>query len=281
MLPVRVSPIRVPAGIAMGDTGWGSGTPSSTIVPSVVRSWTVTPLPATSERIWLTTWRTEPSATAPRRRTASVWAMSARALDVASAWRPRSTTNIVAPIASHSATASSAKEPTIRPVRLPGIGGSVGCRWRRDDLAHGRDQPVADAADGLDRWPVGAELPADLADMDVDRPGLAGEVRAPDVLEEHVAGQDDARIAGERRQEIELAGPEAEIATGNGRLAAAGIDAQRPDLHRPAAACRDVGPAEDRLDPGNERPRVERLRDVVVRAKLETDDRVDVIVPCR
>ena len=34
---------------------------------------------------------------------------------------------------------------------------------------------------------------------------------------------------------------------------------------------------EDCLDPGDERPRVERLRHVVVGAELEADDRVDVV----
>src|SRR5882672_6834895 len=134
--------------------------------------------------------------------------MSARPLDVASAWSERRATNIVAPIASQSTTASSANAPTIRPVRLRGIDGSssagVGGGGRAGDrLAGRRNQPVADAADRLDRWPVRPELAADLAHVDVDCPCLAREVGSPDVLEEVVAGEDDARVAGQGRKEIE------------------------------------------------------------------------------
>ena len=49
-------------------------------------------------------------------------------------------------------------------------------------LAERRDETVADTAHGLDRRTVGPELAADLADVDVDRPRLAREVGAPDVL---------------------------------------------------------------------------------------------------
>ena len=155
-------------------------------------------------------------------------------------------------------------------------GGGSGSRRR---FAGRRHEPVADAAHGLDLRSVGAELAADLADMDIDGPRLTREVRAPDVLEQTVAGQDDAGVPGERREEIELAGAEAEVAAGDRRLAAARIDPERADLDRAPAAGRRVRPAQDRLDPGDERPRVERLRDVVVGAELETDDRVDVVVP--
>ena len=88
-------------------------------------------------------------------------------------------------------------------------------------------------------------------------------------------------IAGERGEEVELPGPQAEIPAGDGRLAPARVDPERADLHRPPAAGRHVGPAEDRLDPGDQRPRVEGLGHVVVGAELEAHDRVDVVVACR
>ena len=117
--------------------------------------------------------------------------------------------------------------------------------------------------------------------MDVDRPRLTREVGPPDVLEQAVAGEDDAGIAGEGGEEVELPGPELEAAVAHGRLAAAGIDAEVADLHGAAASRGDLGPAEDRPDPGDEGARVERLRHVVVRPELEPDDRVDVVVPRR
>src|SRR4051794_11941231 len=144
----------------------------STTDPSAASKWRVTPLPPTSPWIWATTWRTSRSRTALRRRTAKVWAMSARLLDVASAWSDRRATNIVAPIASQSTIASSANAPTIRPVRLLGTArcpaGIGGAGRPRNGLPRRRDEPIADAADGLDRRAVGAKLAADLAHMDVD-----------------------------------------------------------------------------------------------------------------
>ena len=114
--------------------------------------------------------------------------------------------------------------------------------------------------------------------MDVDGPGLAGEVGAPDVLQQRVAGQDHTGVPGQGGEKVELAGAQAEIPAGDGRFAPAGIDPERADLDRPPAAGRSVGPAQDCLDPGDERARVEGLGDVVVRAELQADDRVDVVV---
>jgi hypothetical protein len=112
---------------------------------------------------------------------------------------------------------------------------------------------------------------------DVDRPCLAREVGAPDVLEEPVAGEDDARIPCEGRQQVEFARPEREPSLADRRFPAARIDPQGPDLDRSCSGPPRLGPAEDRLHSRDERSRVERLRDIVVRAELEPDDRVDVV----
>ena len=117
--------------------------------------------------------------------------------------------------------------------------------------------------------------------MDIDRPGLTGEVGAPDVLEERLATEDDAGIPGQRGQEVELAGPQLDTALADEDLAPARLDAEAADLDRAAEADGPVGPAEDGLDPGDERPGVERLRDVVVGAELEADDGIDVVRPRR
>ena len=252
-------------------------------------------------RIVARTESASPALTAWRAWTASAVAWSSRRPPVVCACSPRSSRNSVAPIASHVTTATPTNARAIRAVSPRGIGGqpagSVGAsalagasgpdlgigsrddgRRGSDRLARRRDEPVADAADRLDRRPVGAELLAHLGDVDVDRPGLAREVGAPDVLEQAVAGEDDARIAGEGGEEVELARAQVELALADGGLPPTRVDPQRAHLHGPAAARHDVGPPQDRLDPGDERPRVERLGHVVVGAELEADDRVDVVV---
>ena len=117
------------------------------------------------------------------------------------------------------------------PGQAAGTAGQSGCRGGRRARGRAgarRHEPVAEAADGLDRRPVGPELPADLGDVDIDRPRLAGEVGAPDVLEEGVAGEDDAGVAGERREQVELAGAQLELAVADRRLAPARIDPSEP-----------------------------------------------------
>src|SRR5690606_34126443 len=112
------------------------------------------------------------------------------------------------------------------------------------------------------------ELPADLPDVDINRSRLPWEVRAPHALEQGVPAEDDAGVAGQRGEEVELASPQLQAPVRDGGLAPAGIDPQRADLDRPATAGGDACPPQDRLHPGDERPRVERLGDVVVRAEL-------------
>ena len=79
-------------------------------------------------------------------------------------------------------------------------------------------------------------------------------------------------------EQVEFAGPQVDPAIGDRRLAPPRIDPEDADLDRPPAPRRDLGPSQDRLDPGHQGARVERLRDVVVGAQLEADDRVDVVV---
>src|SRR5665213_3142428 len=66
-------------------------------------------------------------------------------------------------------------------------------------------EPVADAPHGGERE-VGAELLAQLADVDVDRPLVAEPVRAPDAVEELLAGQGQALVGHQERQQVELPG---------------------------------------------------------------------------
>ena len=147
--------------------------------------------------------------------------------------------------------------------------------------------PVADAADGRDvarRVGVVAELVAQPADVDVDRPVEdLGLVLAVDRVEQLVAGQDPAvgledrlRAAGTRRGSGRSAVPSRRD------LVAVEVDDQVGVADRAArrgVACRRRrgrrGPAQDRLDAQDELGRRERLGQVVVGAVLEAGDPVD------
>src|SRR5512142_2895398 len=68
-------------------------------------------------------------------------------------------------------------------------------------------ETVADASNGLNE-PRGirivVELPAEVRDVDVDQVVVADEVGAPDIVEERLADDDDARVAREDGQDVEL-----------------------------------------------------------------------------
>src|SRR4051794_6680584 len=82
---------------------------------------------------------------------------------------------------------------------------------RRDEPSVGlgglarQHEPVAHVADGADeRLVLRPELRAQPSDVDVDGPGAAEVVVAPDLLEQLLAGEDAARVLGQELEELEL-----------------------------------------------------------------------------
>ncbi len=98
--------------------------------------------------------------------------------------------------------------------------------------------------------------------MHVHQTGVGGVTVSPDLLKEHLTGEDLPRLAGERDQQVELQRSE-----GNGLPV---------PLHRMPGhiydqvtdgqllRCRFLGPTQTCPDPGNQLLRFERLDDVVV-----------------
>src|SRR5512133_172127 len=81
---------------------------------------------------------------------------------------------------------------------------------------------VADAPHGDDRRGV-AELAANLPDMHVDGPRVAGERVAPHPLQELVAGQHDAPMVEELPEQVELLGRQLDLLLTDVNFAPAGI----------------------------------------------------------
>src|SRR4051812_1361710 len=129
---------------------------------------------------------------------------------------------------------------------------------------------VADAPHGDDRRCV-AELAAQLADVHVDRARVACEGVAPHALEQLVARQHEAAVIEQLPEEIELLRRELDLFLADAHLAPARVDVQVAVLDRlglEVAAVRGRA-TQDRLHARDELARVERLRQVVVRADLE------------
>src|SRR5438552_8696735 len=135
---------------------------------------------------------------------------------------------------------------------------------------------ISHAPDGLDHGACGGELVAQLLHVDVDGPRLAGVREAPDVLEQLVPRQDDARLAAEGLEQLELLRPQRDRRPGHGHFVSRGVEQEVPDLERtrPSAA---GGAADDRVDPRDELARVERLGEVVVEPGVEAGHLLTVL----
>src|SRR5215211_979318 len=145
-------------------------------------------------------------------------------------------------------------------------------------------EPVAHAADREQvlRPPrVALELLPQVADVDVDRPRVAVGGIAPDLLEQRLPGHHLTGCRAERGEDLELDVGQPDLLAADGDAAAARVDLElaRDDrLACRAAALEHLRAAERRLHAAAELADRERLRDVVVRAHLEAEDLVDLVV---
>src|SRR3954471_6163531 len=140
---------------------------------------------------------------------------------------------------------------------------------------------VADPPHGDDRRRV-AELPPQLAHVDVDGAGVARERVAPDPLEQLVACEDEALVVEELPEEVELLGRQPDLLLPDVALPSAGVEHELAVPEHTAIGPRlSPAGAEDGTPPRHELARIEGLREVVVGADLEARDLVEVVVARR
>src|SRR3954452_14826625 len=89
-------------------------------------------------------------------------------------------------------------------------------------------QHVPRAADGVQqpRLAAGLELAPEVRDEDLDRVRRRERVVAPDLLEEALAGDDDALVAHQVLEQLELALGELDVAVGAAHLVRVGVQRQ-------------------------------------------------------
>src|SRR5205823_3526921 len=126
-------------------------------------------------------------------------------------------------------------------------GSGAACAAAAAAVPRGRDL-VADPPDGHDRRGL-AELAAELADVHVDGPRVAGEGVAPDALQELVAREDETAVVEELPEQVELLGRELDLLLADAHLAATRVHGQVavPDLGALAGLARGRRAAQDRL----------------------------------
>ena len=142
---------------------------------------------------------------------------------------------------------------------------------------HASAEPVADAPHRGQRE-VGPELLAQLGHVDVDRPLVAVPVGAPDAVEQLLAREGEAGVAGQEGEQVELAGGQGHHLAAPAHLAAAQVDLEVAHGHDLLGGRALAGAAEDGADPRHELAGREGLDQVVVRPQLEAEDAVHLVV---
>ena len=201
--------------------------------------------------------------------TPSCWSSSSRA---STRWRSSDGTTI--------RYAPPSEPPTIK---------SSATRERRPDPAGQLSvaEAVARAAhrqDQLGLLGVPLDLLAQVPDMDVDRAWLAVVGAPADPLQQLPPAEDDPGIGGEEREQLEL--DERQLhglpRTSTARRGRSITTSPRSiDLVAPAGMVRRCSAAQEGADAAAELADRERLGDVVVRAELEPEHLVELVVPRR
>ena len=112
--------------------------------------------------------------------------------------------------------------------------------------------------------------------MDIDRPSFTRIREAPHVLQQLVPRQHDARLAAEGFEELELLGAQRHRRPADMHLVARRVEHDIAHHERPATAPA-VRPPKHCLDARHKLTRIERLGQVVIQARVEAIDLLDIV----
>src|SRR6202012_1104801 len=135
-------------------------------------------------------------------------------------------------------------------------------------------EDVPRAAFGVEEAGLAArlELASQVGGEDVDRVRRGHRVGSPDFVGQTLAGDDQALVAHQELEQLELAVGELDFALAAVDLAGVGVQLQVADLERGGAARRPT--AQQRADPRQQLLALEGLDQVVVGARVEAGDAV-------
>src|SRR3954454_22589704 len=133
-------------------------------------------------------------------------------------------------------------------------------------------EDVARAADRVQqaRLPARLELAAQVGDEDLDGVRLRERVVAPDLVEQALARDDDALVAHQVLEQLELARGELDVALRAAHLVGVGVELEVAGHQRGGAARRAA--AQQRAQAGKELLALEGLDEVVVGARVQALD---------
>src|SRR4051794_25596466 len=161
---------------------------------------------------------------------------------------------------------------TAKPARMTNVSAAETTASRHRIGMCSSTEHVSRAADGVQhaRLAPGLELAAQVGDEDLDRVRRRERVVAPDLLEEALARHDDALVAHEVLEQLELALGELDRAIAARDLVRVRVQRQVRDDERCAPAGRPA--AQERAQAGQQLLALEGLDEVVVGARVEPLD---------
>jgi hypothetical protein len=141
-----------------------------------------------------------------------------------------------------------------------------------------RHEEVAAASHRLDSFAAlrGPQLPAHVADVDIDDSIEGAELPAEDAFGELLAGEDSSGGAQEGFQQRELHAGQIQPCVVQPDFTRYRIEAEIAYNQRDRRGCKLGGPAQNRTDSRKELAWIEWLRQVVVRSDLESQDSLDI-----
>src|SRR4249919_3046838 len=160
--------------------------------------------------------------------------------------------------------------PTANTMTDPSFDRIVGSRCRSVTTGSLVPERVADAVNRADEPRLGAilaQLPANARHVRIDHASTRVVAVAPDAIHQLLAAEDDAGLAGEREQDLELERGELHLPAVHAHLAFGGVDREPAVVDRLGRGRRGdpFDASQDRPDPDRQLPEAERLRQVVVR----------------
>ncbi len=142
----------------------------------------------------------------------------------------------------------------------------------------GRNQLIPHASHGLDFDRTALHFLAQVRNVYIYRAGLAVKVEAPGLLQQLLAGKDAPRLLGQGEKQVKFLGAQVEGPISEAGFAAGRVNRQVTHRGRSIVRRNFSVPAQNGLHARHQFARIEWLGQVIIRAKFETKDFIDVLV---
>jgi hypothetical protein len=141
------------------------------------------------------------------------------------------------------------------------------------------EQLVSDACDRFDPDSAFFQFPAEMRHMNIHGARLAVKVEAPGFLQELLATENESAVLGQGEEQIKFLGAQVDRPRGEAHFPPGRIHRQVTELDRGRVRPLPLPAPQDRFDARHQFVWVERLGQVIIGAKLQAQDLIDILIP--